>query len=230
MLGAYITAEINNFNCPWGGGVYSDEVLRKNEESNQIKIRRLIFLANRYSSIIFALSVGNEACVDWTDHKVSVKNVIKYVNQVKEQAKQPVTFCDNYVPWVSDLEELAAVVDFISIHTYPIWENKSIDMALSYTKENYEFVSQKYPEKQIVITEAGWTTCSNGKGIEIGNASDELQKIYLNQLLKWGNENNILIFVFEAFDELWKGSSDYWEPEKHWGIYYSDRTPKLFAE
>jgi hypothetical protein len=29
MLGAFIEAEMNNFNCPWGGGVYSEEQLEK---------------------------------------------------------------------------------------------------------------------------------------------------------------------------------------------------------
>ena len=24
MLGTYLEAEMNNFNCPWGGGVYSE--------------------------------------------------------------------------------------------------------------------------------------------------------------------------------------------------------------
>jgi len=34
------------------------------------------------------------------------------------------------------------------------------------------------------------------------------------------------VFFFEAFDEPWKGSKDPDEPEKHWGIYYENRTPK----
>ena len=37
----------------------------------------------------------------------------------------------------------------------------------------------------------------------------------------------ILTFVFEAFDEPWKGSPDPLEPEKHWGLFYVDRSPKL---
>ena len=37
----------------------------------------------------------------------------------------------------------------------------------------------------------------------------------------------ILTFIFEAFDEPWKGSDDPDEPEKHWGLYYENRSPKL---
>ena len=229
MLGTYIEAELNNPACPWGG-VYPEETLKKNKENNLKKIERLIHLANKYPSIVIALSVGNEACVDWTDHLVSTESVAEYVRIVKKNASQPVTFCDNYVPWITTMEEVAKEVDFISIHTYPIWEYKNIDTAMAFTIENLKAVSEKYPHKQIVITEAGWTTKSNGRGINECNANNELQKIYLEQLLKWSKEENILVFVFEAFDENWKGSSDPNEPEKHWGIFYSNRTPKLYAK
>ena len=35
LLGAYIEAEMNNFNCPWGGGVYSEEKLEENALRNE---------------------------------------------------------------------------------------------------------------------------------------------------------------------------------------------------
>jgi exo-beta-1,3-glucanase (GH17 family) len=82
----------------------------------------------------------------------------------------------------------------------------------------------------IVITEAGWTTQSNGCGIEAWNASDTLQAEYYQQLLRWTNTEKILTFVFEAFDEPWKGSDDPQEPEKHWGLFYVDRSPKLVLQ
>ena len=35
-----------------------------------------------------------------------------------------------------------------------------------------------------------------------------------------------MTFVFEAFDEPWKGSPEAMEPEKHWGLFTVDRKPK----
>jgi len=35
--------------------------------------------------------------------------------------------------------------------------------------------------------------------------------------MAWTASEGILTFVFEAFDEPWKGSPDPLEPEKHWG-------------
>lgn len=227
MLGAYIVAEMNNFGCPWGGGVYTEEELDANRIKNQNQIQKLIALANQYPSIICTLSAGNEACVDWTDHYVSVSSVIDYVKQIKKGAKQPVTFCENYVPWLSKLKPLVNEVDFISIHTYPVWEYKNIHEALEYTKENFFAVANLYTNIPVVITEAGWATNSNGRGIEPHNVSEENQEIYFQDLVNWTDEAGILTFVFEAFDESWKGSNEPLEPEKHWGLYKIDRTPKL---
>ena len=226
MLGAYIVAEMNNFGCPWGV-TYTEEQLDENKSFNIARINKLIRLANEYPEIIFSLSAGNEACVDWTDHYVSVKSVIDYVKMIKKGAKQPVTFCENYVPWLDKLKPLVQEVDFISIHTYPVWEYKHIHDSLEYTKHNYYAVADKYPDKPVVITEAGWATNSNGRGIHQEHVSEENQEIYYNDLMEWTTEEEILTFVFEAFDEPWKGSPEPLEPEKHWGLFKVDRTPKL---
>ncbi|WP_198931822.1 glycoside hydrolase family 17 protein [Labilibacter marinus] len=225
MLGAYIVAEMNNFGCPWGG-TYPPEELAANKENNLFQIKKLIKKANAYPSIVCSLSVGNEATVHWTDHYVPVDSVIEYVRMVKKECKQAVTFCENYVPWHDKLKRLVDEVDFISIHTYPVWEYKHIHESLEYTKQNYYGIADKYPHKPVVITEAGWATNSNGRGIDPGNVSEDLQSIYYNDLVDWSDKEGILTFVFEAFDEPWKGSPDANEPEKHWGLFTVDRKPK----
>lgn len=48
--------------------------------------------------------------------------------------------------------------------------------------------------------------------------------------MNWSAKNKALFFFFEACDESWKGSSDPNDPEKHWGLYHTDRTPKLAVE
>ena len=67
----------------------------------------------------------------------------------------------------------------------------------------------------MVITEAGWSTNSNGRGILPENVNEENQKIYYQELMEWVIKDKILTFVFEAFDENWKGSPEHMEPEKH---------------
>ncbi len=225
MLGAHLDAEMNNSNCPWGIE-RTEEILFRNKLKNELNIQKLINYNNLYSEYIFSLSVGNEACVDWTDHYVPVERVISFSKEVKSKTNKPVTFCENYVPWLYNLDGLVKELDFISIHTYPVWEYKHITEALDYTKQNFYAVAEKHPNKPIVITEAGWTTKANGKGINFENVNEGYQRIYFNELMDWTISHNILTFYFEAFDEKWKGSPELWEPEKHWGLFRADRTPK----
>lgn len=226
MLGAYIVAEVSNPNNPWGGGVYPEAVLANNRKKNRTEIQKLITLANTYPDIAMSLSVGNEATVGWTDHLVPVESVMEYAQLVQAGARQPVTFCENYVPWLDKLAPLVEILDIISIHTYPVWEYKSIEEALAYTQDNVFSVANQYPDTPVMITEAGWTTNSNGRGINPDNANEALQERYYHQLIEWSQREGIITFVFEAFDEPWKGSPDPLEPEKHWGLFKVDRTPK----
>jgi len=225
MLGAYIGAELNNFGCPWGK-IYTKEELELNRKHNLKQIQKLIKLANQYQDFVFSLSAGNEATVDWTDHFVPVEKVIEYVRMIKKGARQPVTFCENYVPWHDKLKDLVEEVDFISIHTYPVWEYKNIHEAMEYTKQNYYGIANKYKHKPVVITEAGWATNSNGRGIDPENVSQDYQAVYYTDLVNWSDKEGIPTFVFEAFDEPWKGSAETLEPEKHWGLFTVDRKPK----
>jgi exo-beta-1,3-glucanase (GH17 family) len=225
MLGNDLKAELNNPNCPWGA-IYSEEVLASNRSYNRYGLQRLIELANDYKDIVVAASIGNEASVEWSDHLVPLESLLEFARTLKKAIKQPITFCENYVPWSSQLDPLGEILDVISLHTYPVWEYKDINEALAYTIENYNSVKAKYPNKQVIITEAGWCTKTNGRGMEMHRASEALQVQYIQELLEWSNQQKILTCMFEAFDEPWKGSDDPLEPEKHWGFYYEDRTPK----
>jgi len=226
LLGADLAAEESNPQCPWGAH-FDEHQLRENQRRNDAEISRSIELANRYESIIFAVSIGNEASVEWTDHLVTVERLVSIARRLKSNVQQSITFCENYDPWTYKLEPLAAVLDFLSVHTYPAWEYIGIDNALDYTQRNYRSVVHCHPDKPVIITEAGWTTSSNGRGIEPANASEQLQAAYYQQLLHWASREQVLTFVFEAFDEPWKGSSHPEEPEKHWGLFNVERKPKL---
>jgi exo-beta-1,3-glucanase (GH17 family) len=224
LLGAWLDAEVNNPNCPWLEVPYTDEKLAANKIANKEELDRAIRLANEYPEIIVAVAVGNEALVDWNDHMVPVEQVIEYVHYVKDAIEQPVTVADNYEWWAKDGKELAAELDFISVHVYPVWEGKSIEEGLSYSIENVQRVRNALPESTIVLTEVGWATTASEFG---ERASEEAQLRYYNEFFDWAKDVNITTFFFEAFDESWKGNPD--NPigaEKHWGIFFEDRTPK----
>jgi LPPG:FO 2-phospho-L-lactate transferase len=59
-----------------------------------------------------------------------------------------------------------------------------------------------------------------------GRPGEAEQKRFYEALTAWIEQERITTFVFEAFDENWKGGPAADEVEKHWGLYRSDRTPK----
>lgn len=228
MLGAWLQAEVNNPDIPWKPEPFTDEELAENKLANASEIGHAIRLANAYPEIVNAVAVGNEALVVWNDHMVTVESVIAYVRTVKAGVSQPVTVADNYDWWATSGQRLAAELDFVSVHIYPVWEQRDIDQGISYGIENMQRVRDALPDAQLVITEAGWATTASEFG---DRASDAKQARYVRELFAWAESVNITTYLFEAFDEPWKGDPN--NPsgaEKHWGIFFEDRTPKQAAK
>ncbi len=225
LLGTWLEAEFSNHEgCAWLDEPIPESELAENTVRNIAEVMRGIDLAKQFDDIVVAVNVGNEALVDWNDHMVPLENVIAYVRQVKAAIEQPVTVADNYAWWIRDGAPLAAEVDFIGVHTYAAWEDKSIDEALAYTIENIEDVHAALPDKPVAILEAGWATVA----IEFGDRANEAdQARYYRELKDWATKSNVTAFFFEAFDEPWKGDPAVpLGAEKHWGIFNVDRTPK----
>ena len=225
VLGIWLKAEVSNHEgCTWLEAPIPAGDLVANKLSNAAEIDRGVNLAKQFSDIVIAVNVGNEALVEWNDHMVTLSSMINYVRRVKERIKQPVTVADNYLWWIRDGSPLAAEVDFIGVHSYPIWENKTIDQALAYTMKNIEDVHNALPDKPIVVLEGGWATTASEFSEQ---ASEANQTRYFQEVAKWAKDKNITFMFFEAFDEPWKGNPDNPEgAEKHWGLFKVNRTPK----
>ncbi len=225
MLGIWLKAELSNHEtCAWLTEPIPQETLDRNTLWNRDEIENGIALANKYPEVVGSINVGNEALVDWNDHKVDVDTIISYVRKVKKAIKQPVTVADNYEYWSKEGSKLAKELDFIAIHVYPVWEGKDIEEAMGYTIQNVQQVRNALPDTKIVISEAGWASV----GSEFGErASETKQQQYYSELMSWSSDMNITTFFFEAFDEDWKGNPDnMMGAEKHWGLFNVDRTPK----
>jgi len=77
MLGIWLKAELSaHETCAWLTEPIPQETLNKNKVLNAAEIKRGIELANKYKDIVYAVNVGNEALVDWNDHKVSTQSII----------------------------------------------------------------------------------------------------------------------------------------------------------
>ncbi|MEM7676371.1 MAG: glycosyl hydrolase family 17 protein [Myxococcota bacterium] len=225
VLGAWLNAEVSaHETCAWLNEPIPPAQLDANREENKRELERLIGFANKYRTIIVAVNVGNEALVTWNDHLVSIEAMVEYIGRIKSKIAQPVTTADNYLAWVEYGERLMTVADFAFVHSYPVWEGKSLDESIDYTRANLAMVRQTLPTTAIAIGEAGWPSIASEFG---ERASEENQARYVGDLIDFAKSSNTTVFVFEAFDEDWKGNDDPNGAEKHWGLFNIDRTPKM---
>lgn len=226
MLGVDLLGELDNPDCSWGGN-YTEDETKKHVELNENHLKDLVELANAYKDIIFSVSAGNESVPEWNENLVKPEKVLDYVKYLKSNVTQPVTYCDGSYYWLTNLVEVAKEVDFISVHTYPAWVGSDIDGALAIAKDDFNKTQERYPDKVCIITETGWPSNSDGKTIKKEIATLEKQKRYIKEINDWSEDIETLMFLFEAFDEPWKGGNNSSEPEKNWGLYYVDRTLKI---
>ena len=115
-----------------------------------------------------------------------------------------------------------------------MWNTQTLDNAVTWTAQTYADISAAHPAKTIVIGESGWATskASWGQQVEqvIAVASEQAQKTFYEEYSACLEQEKITAFYFEAFDDKWKGGDDPAEMEKHWGLFFSDRTPKLVMQ
>jgi exo-beta-1,3-glucanase (GH17 family) len=198
------------------------------------EITNFFRLYQTYSSEMLAVSVGNECVEDWSDHPIPSGLLNDYILWVKSNVAIPVT-SDLDCGWWSGaggytntnfIHQIVSNVDFIAMHTYPFKRKQTYDQGLAMSKVDYNLIHNKYPQKYIVIGEAGWSTAGYNASLNLFGAANELaQKNYYNDLITWAKNNNIITFWFEAFDEQWKGAQS--DPEPHYGLFTTNRYAKM---
>jgi exo-beta-1,3-glucanase (GH17 family) len=209
-------------------------------EENIIQASKGISLANRYADLIAAVCVGNETQVTWSAHRMDQQDLIRYIRLVRNNINAPVTTADDYSFWnTSGSRKVAAETDFIVTHLYSMWNGITVENAIEWMDRIYfQEVVTMHPDRVAIIGEAGWATNYNarktGPGEQAslirGAADTAAQEYYLNRLHEWILKTSVPTFLFEAFDEPWKGGgedSDPDEVEKHWGVFYENRQPKI---
>ena len=209
----------------------------KTVAENSAQVRQAIELANRFPEIIVAVNVGNEIFVDWSYHRLDdMEKVMGQIREVRASVEQPVTVSDDYNFWNKpQAQKIADEIDFICLHAYAFWNNKTLDVAMDWTDSIYRDIQSRHPEHRIAYCETGWPTSriygdGSYEGGLIGKAGENEQQAFFDQYDFWVERNQVISFYFSSFDEKWKGGFDGEKPmekaEKHWGLYFSDRKPK----
>ena len=231
MLGPGLINSSNNTGCQWNKTIYTPEELAERKARNDKRVENLIRIANTYSDVINAVSVGNENTPTWGENTVAEEVLIEYAEKLRKETGKPVTFNEGAREWLN-LKELPKYLDIISVHSYSLWYGESIGNAIAVNKKDLKKVKEMHGQgKQVIFSEVGWTTSQTvGNGMKEGEATEENQCRYLKELWDWTDKEKIISYVFEMFDEPWKGNENPAESEKHWGLYYEDRSPKPAAK
>lgn len=229
MLGAYVQ----------GTKYASAAEVPKVTAYNNAELLRVVTLANQYSDIVLAVSVGNETMVTWSFNPIDPRDVASYLGRVRSQISQPVTSDDNWAYYANSDRVLLDAMDFVSVHTYPEldtqylpevwdWRQSSVpaasraaammDAAISSARREYSAVrsfldSKNLSAMPIVVGETGWNA------VDVGalkyRAHPVNQKMYFDRLAAWAAESKAgngpkSVIYFQAFDEPWKQSDDKW--------------------
>jgi len=206
--------------------------------ANVENVMRGISLANAYKDIVIAVNVGNETQVFWSWHRMATADLLRYIRALRSGTSVPVTTADDYNFWNKpESLSVAAEVDFIVTHIYPLWNGKTLDEAIPWLDATYNEVQSRHPDKLVVLGEIGWATAYNadkkGDGEQGSLIKGEVglpaQERFLKDLDAWTKSRQVSTFLFEAFDEPWKGGGKDTgtnEIEKNWGVFYENRSPK----
>jgi len=215
----------------WIGNVNSHEGV----ENNHQEINEAIKLSNAFPSIVNSINVGNETLVFWSDHRVPSDTLLHYISYVKDNVSVPVTTADDFNAWnKEENQKIVNIVDFIVLHVHPLWGGLQVNDAVEWVQKIYTEIHSIYPDKNIVIGETGWATHKHNQGMQAelikGKTGENEQESFIKEFLFWAQKEKIPHFLFEVFDENWKGGSHPDEVEKHWGLYNADRSPKRYIQ
>lgn len=199
-----------------GAWVNADPVLTRNE------INTMIALAKENADIIETVVVGNEVLLR---REISAKQLTQYIDEVKKALPDiTVTYADVWEFW-NKHPDVAPVVDRVTIHILPYWEDKpiAVEKALLHVKNIRQIMIDKIPNKEIVIGETGWP--SQGRMREAALPSPVNQAIFTRGFVKMAEDEGWKYNFIEAFDQPWK-RMDEGAAGGFWGLFDADRIDK----
>jgi exo-beta-1,3-glucanase (GH17 family) len=205
--------------------------LGSDRRKNRIQIDTTVALAKRYPDVIIGLVVGNEVLLRG---ELAAEDIATVLREVKAAVTMPVTYADVWEYWLRN-RELAAAVDFVTIHILPYWEDFPIaaDIAAAHVDDIRSRVAAIFPGKDILIGEVGWP--SAGRMREGALPSPSNQAHVLEEVMARAKAKAYRVNLIEAFDQPWKRKLEgtvggYWgllgsalrEPKFAWGAPVSD--------
>ena len=160
---------------------------------NRQEIDNAVGIANRYPDTVRAVVVGNEVLLRG---EMRGNDLADTIRAVKARVKVPVTYADVWEFWLRN-RDVAAAVDFVTIHILPYWEDLPIPAprAAAHVGAIRQQVVRAFPGKEIVIGEVGWP--SAGRLREGALPSPANQARVVQDVLALAKRENFKVNVIE---------------------------------
>ena len=191
-------------------------------EANAEQIRLGIATARAYPDVVRAVIVGNEVLLRG---ELSSAQLAADLARVREAVPEPVTYADVWEFWLRH-PELAASVDYLTIHILPYWEDQPVppERAVQHVATVYAKVSAAFPGRRVMIGETGWPSAGRPRQAASASVVDEAR--YLRDFLRYAEETGLPYNVIEAFDQPWKRAQE-GTVGGYWGIFDVQARPKF---
>ena len=174
--------------------------LGSNRLKNLNQIATVIGLTKQYPEVITAVVVGNEVLLRG---EMTTADLAATIRSVKAQVAVPVTYADVWEFWLKN-REIYDVVDFITIHILPYWEDFPVraKFAATHVDSIRQRMAAAFPGKEILIGETGWP--SEGRMREGALPSRTNQARVVSEILLLAKQENFRVNLIEAYDQPWK--------------------------
>ena len=193
--------------------------LGEEKDKNEEEMTRLVELAQ--AGFVDVAAVGNEVLYR---EEMDEAELIACIDRVRNALPDvPVGYVDAYYEF-SDRPALAEACDVILANCYPYWEGCHMDYSLLYMKQMYYQVKQAQPDKKIIITETGWPSEGEALGAAMPSYDNALK--YFINAQTWARKEDIDLFYFAAFDEVWKVGTE-GSVGAFWGLWDKDEKRKF---
>jgi len=188
---------------------------------NERELKALVATANRYPDAVKRVIVGNEVLLRGD---LKPDRLIAHIDRVRAAIRQPVSYADVWAFWLK-YPQLAAHVDFITIHVLPYWEDEPVAEAdaAAHLMAQIERIRTAFPGKPILVGETGWPTEGRSRGP--AQASIPAAAQYLRTLPALAARHGFDYNLVEAFDQTWKARLE-GTVGARWGLFDAERRRK----
>lgn len=187
--------------------------LGSNLARNRLEIDTAVGIARRHLGIVRSVVVGNEVLLRG---ELAASDLIDRIREVKTRVSVPVTYADVWEFWLRH-RDLAAAVDFVTIHILPYWEDFPVPAAQAgaHVHAIRQQVAAAFPGREVLIGEVGWP--SLGRMRDGAQPSPANQARVFHDVLSLAKRENYRVNLIEAFDQPWKRQLE-GTVGGHWGL------------